>query len=183
MGKTVLVPIAQGCEEMEAVIIIDMLRRAGVEVIVGGENDISTCSRGLKIVSDLLIDDIDESQVFDAIVIPGGSVGVNNLSKNQHFEDLLKIHSKRNGVIAAICAAPTLLAEKKIIPLNSNITSHPSFKNQFQQFIYVNEKVVFDNNLITSRGAGTAFEFSLSLIELLVNKETAEKIANDIVLY
>ena len=89
MSKKVLVPIAQGTEEMEAVIIIDMLRRAGVKVIVAGANNIITCSRGVKIIPDKYFSDIDEDDTFDAIVIPGGKEGTEGCTRRAGGNDRL----------------------------------------------------------------------------------------------
>ncbi|MFA6572351.1 MAG: DJ-1 family glyoxalase III [Bacteroidota bacterium] len=181
MGKTVLVPLAKGSEEMEAVIIIDILRRAGLNVIVTGENDIITCSRGVKIIPDILISDIENDTLFDAIVIPGGAFGTSNLIKNQTLEEMLIQHAKKNKIIGAICAAPTILAEKKILPEGTQITSHPSVKKQLEHLNYSENDVVISDNFVTSRGAGTAIKFALIIVEMLQGTEVSAKISKDIV--
>jgi DJ-1 family protein len=182
MDKTVLVPVAQGTEEMEAVIIIDMMRRAGINVKVAGENEMIVCSRGVRIVPDVLIEDIPESNEFDAIVLPGGTKGAENLLNNGHLEKIVKYNNSRGSIIAAICAAPTILDFFGILDPKSSVTSHPSVRTQLLKYNYKNDKVVNSGNIMTSRGAGTAFEFSLKLIETLIDSNTAERIANDIVL-
>ena len=181
MEKKVLIPIAQGTEEIEAVVVIDILRRSGINVKVAGETEIVTCSRGVKIIPDVLIEKILLEEDYDAIILPGGSTGVENLLKNTHLEDVLKNHSGKNKIIAAICAAPTILSFYNLIPRGRRLTSHPSVRSQLQQYNYLEDKVVHDDNIITSRGAGTAFEFAFWLVEVLLDTETALKIAKDII--
>lgn len=181
MDKNILVALAHGTEEMEAVTIIDLLRRAGLNVKVAGENEIITCSRGVKILPDIQIEDIPEDKFFDIIIIPGGINGTKNLTENQHLEKIIKKARVRGTILAAICAAPTLLSAHGILKPETKVTSHPSVKSQLLHYDYVNDNVVESDGIVTSRGAGTAIEFSLKLIELLVGKETAMRIANDIV--
>jgi len=176
----VLVMIAHGSEEMEAVTIIDILRRAGLSVIVGGDNEIVTCSRGIRIIPDMQLEQISENDTFEMIVIPGGNDGVLNLISDPNTERILNMHLDRNGFIAAICAAPSLLAEFNLLPDDIALTSHPSVNHLLNEYTYLEESVVIDRNFITSRGAGTAIEFSLSLVEILVDSEKAERIAKDI---
>ncbi len=180
MGKQVLVPIAQGTEEMEAVIIIDMLRRAGFNVKIAGENEITTCSRNVKIIPDILIDSIDESEEFDAIILPGGITGTQNLMDNQNLIKILKKHNQDNKMIAAICAAPTILLQHKLIPSGTELTSHPSVADKFNDYQYTGAKYVISKNLIFGKGAGTAFDFSLAIIKELSGEEMSENIKNAI---
>lgn len=181
MDIKVLIPVAHGSEEMEAIIVIDMLRRAGISVKVAGENDIITCSRGVKILADSLIEDIELDDEFDAIVIPGGAVGTQRLTENEHLRKIIALHNSKGKLIGAICAAPTLLSEHKLISTDTMITSHPSVKSQLDSYNYKDDIVVEDKNIITSRGAGTAFDFALAIINRLINRETSLKITNDIV--
>lgn len=182
MAKTVLVPIAQGIEEMEAVIIIDMLRRAGIRVEVVADANIITGSRGVKIIPDMFYEDIDENQHYDAIIIPGGKQGVEYMYQNNNLQDIIYKHHENNGIIGAICAAPTLLYDLRLLKENTTVTSHPSVKSVFSGMNYSENSVVVSNAVITSRGAGTAFDFALQLIEILTDSETADIIKNDIVL-
>lgn len=179
----VLVPIANGSEEMEAVIIIDMLRRAGLDVEVAGAGDVVTCSRGVRIVPDIALHEISEDDTFAAIVLPGGSEGVEELIKNPYLENILRRHKERNGLIGAICAAPTILHEFRMLSAGTVLTSHPSVADQLKQYAYTLDRVAEDGLLITSRGPGTAIEFSLALIRRLADATTASRIASDIVLY
>jgi len=179
MEKRVLVPIAHGSEDMEAVIIIDMLRRAGINVVVTADQEIITFARFIKIIPDKLIDQLENLEDFDAIIIPGGMEGVHNLIEDANLKKILELN--KDKLIGAICAAPILLAENKIIKKGIRLTSHPSVRMQLSEYEYSTDKVVISDNIITSRGAGTAFDFSLKIIEILINKETADKIAKDIV--
>jgi len=176
----VLIPIAQGTEETEAVAIIDLLRRAGIQVKVAGENEIITCSRGVKIIPDILLQSIDEDLHYDAVIIPGGSQGVQNLIKNEYLQNIFDKYRNTHILFAAICAGPLVLSHYKILKKESYITSHPSVKEQLSHYQYELESVVCDNNIITSRGAGTAIEFSLNIINYLAGPEIALKVAEDI---
>lgn len=181
MNKDILVPIAHGSEEMESVIIIDMLRRAGLNVKVAGETEIITCSRGVKIIPDILIHKLEPNEEFDAIVIPGGLDGTENLNDNDRFIEVLKYNFDNGKLIAAICAAPTIFVNHKIARSADSLTSHPSLSNQFAEFNYSDDKVVEHGNIITSRGAGTAIEFTLKIIERLVDADTAKNVAKQII--
>jgi len=141
MNTRVLVPLADGTEEIEAVTIIDILRRAGIDVLVAGTTSMVLCSRGIKIIPDCLISDIDLLQKFDAIILPGGMTGVQNLANNEHLSLLIKNHS-RNSLLGAICAAPAILADYGIIKEGANITSHPSVQNRLAQFNYLDTATV-----------------------------------------
>ncbi len=181
MNINVLIPIAQGTEEMEAVIPIDLFRRAEINVVIAGDSYIVECSRGLKIYPDIKFDKLSIEQEYNAIVLPGGMGGVEILSNHQVLIEMIRKHNQFKKIIGAICAAPLILAKNDLIPANAKITSHPSIKDKFINYNYVEEKVVTFKNIITSRGAGTAFEFSLAIIEQLKGKILAQKIAKSIV--
>ncbi|TAL68595.1 MAG: DJ-1/PfpI family protein [Bacteroidetes bacterium] len=182
MSKNVLLVITHGSEEMEAVIIIDILRRAGLNLKVAGEHEIVTCSRGTKLIPDLLISNIDINDEYDAIIIPGGTKGTLNLTKNEKLIEMLRKQRAGKGLIGAICAAPMILSEHNILKPGQKVTSHPSVKESLITYSYMEQRVIYDEGIITSRGAGTAIEFALYLVELLVDPESAIKIAQDIVL-
>lgn len=175
----VLVPIAEGTEEMEAVIIIDMLRRADILVYVASDSETVKCSRGVIIKPDISIEQIQEDE-FDAIVLPGGQPGTDNLSKNQNLISILKKHKNKNKLIGAICAAPKILVENNIIDRDTSITSHPSIAGILKDFDYSEKDVLVSDNIISSRGAGTAFQFALKIIAFLINKEKADEIQKSI---
>lgn len=179
----ILIPIANGTEDMEAVIIIDMLRRANLDVTVAGDGDMVTCARGTRMIPDMPIDDIDDDDWFDAVVLPGGSGGVSNMIANDALARILARHSNKKVLIGAICAAPRILHEFGLLKSGAVITSHPSVADDLKAYAYSQDRVVEDGNVITSRGAGTAFEFALILIQRLTNDQTATRVATDIVLY
>lgn len=181
MDKKALIPIAQGTEELEAITVIDLFRRAGIQVKVAGENEIVTCSRGTKLLPDILTESIDEDMTFDVIVIPGGNEGVINLMKSERLQNILQKHHQEEKLIGAICAGPTVLQQFKIINRSNRITSHPSVKSYFSGFDYSEDNVVEDGNIVTSRSAGTSIEFALTLINRLCGDEIADKISEEIV--
>lgn len=181
--KKILVPISNGTEEMEAVIIIDMLRRAGCDVTVAGDGDVVVCAWGTRILPDMMIDDIADDDVYDAIVLPGGTQGVNHFIANQQLEQIIKRHHASNGLVGAICAAPLVLHDFGLLPDKAVVTSHPGVAETFAPYTYTLERVAAEGNIVTSRGAGTAFEFSLALIRRLVDEKTSLRLASDIVMY
>jgi len=177
MSKTVLVPIADGSEEIEAVCIIDVLRRAGAEVTVASVDGLQvTASRGVKFVADQLIADcVDNS--YDLIVLPGGMPGAEHLRDSQELTTLLKCQQQAGRLYAAICASPAVVLQHHNLLGNQRATCHPSFVNRLENQAAAEERVVVDGNCITSRAPGTAIEFALKLIELLFDPEKAQKIA------
>ena len=146
MSKSVLIPIAHGSEETELVTIADILRRADIKVTIAGDSDIVTCSRGVKIIPDILLKNVGLDIVYDAVVLPGGLDGTQNLLNNIYFQDILQDHNKSNRLIGAICAAPIILAELRIMPRGAGITGHPSIKNQLSQYSYSDDSTVVSSN-------------------------------------
>ena len=165
---SVLVPIAQGCEELEAVTIIDLLRRAGIEVIVAGlDGGMVHASRGTVLLPDTSLDQALQRN-FDMVVLPGGLPGADNLNQDRRIHELLHKTVSNNGYIAAICAAPKVLASAGLLD-GKQATSFPGILEDMQLsgVKLVNNPVVKDGNVITSRGPGTAMDFALDLIEVL----------------
>lgn len=181
---SVLVPIGKGTEEMEAVITIDVLRRAGAKVTVASvENSLEvTCSRGVKIVADKLISDVSE-EVFDLIACPGGMPGAERLRDNQILESLLRAQRSSGRRLAAICATPAIFFQPKGLLDGSKATAHPAFSDKLSDQSNVADRVVVDGTLTTSRGPGTAFEFALSLVSQLFGPEKAQQVAAPMVMY
>lgn len=168
----VLVPLAQGCEELEAVTIIDLLRRAKIDVITAGlDKQPVTASRGVKLVPDMDIDSALENE-YDMVVLPGGMPGADNLDNDPRIKALLKKMANNEKYTAAICAAPKVLASAGVLA-GKQATSYPGFLDRMDlpDTRITNEPVVVDGNVITSRGPGTAMDFALTLIETLVGKE------------
>ena len=172
--KKVLVFLMEGFEEVEAITVIDLLRRAKIDVttasIAGQE---VTGSHLITIKADKLFAEVSEKD-FDMIILPGGP-GTENLRNSGEVLDLVKKQHEANKYVAAICAAPTVLHKAGIVK-GKSVTSFPSEEKVFTNSSYFYQNVVVDNNIITSRALGTAIDFSLKLIELL----GGEKLSNDI---
>ena len=178
--------MADGAEEMEAVIVVDVLRRGKIDVTLAGlHDDISgpiICSRNLKIVADSSLKDAMDKRTYDAVILPGGLKGAENLAVSNNVKKLLMEQEQRGGVIAAICAAPTAL-QAHGIGKGKRVTSYPAFKGQLEgYYTYSEDYVVVDGQLVTSRGPGTAFEFALKLVEILVDVDTAENVCKGLLL-
>lgn len=178
---SVLVPIAHGTEELEAVAIIDIARRAGFRVRVAGESDNIICSRGVRIAPDCCWSDLHETELFDAIVLPGGSEGVERFLQSEDLEHFVRRHAAEGSLLGAICAAPLALHHFGVLPPSCALTSHPSVADQLRQYDYRPDRVVESGRIITSRGAGTAVEFALAIVSALAGVEHARRIAEHIV--
>ncbi|NIN37025.1 MAG: DJ-1/PfpI family protein [Gammaproteobacteria bacterium] len=178
----VLVPLAQGCEELEAVTIIDLLRRAKIEVVTAGLNDEPVvASRGVRLIPDISIDDaIDQN--FDMIVLPGGLPGAEHLDNDMRIKSLLKKMANDEKYTAAICAAPKVLANAGILS-NKKATGYPGFLDNLDlpDTDLKTDPVVIDGNVITSRGPGTAMDFALALIEILSGKDKRYEVEKTLV--
>ncbi|RKZ90823.1 MAG: DJ-1 family protein [Candidatus Parabeggiatoa sp. nov. 1] len=174
---TVLIPLAQGCEELEAVTVIDLLRRAGITVVTAGlDNQPVTASRGVVLMPDTTLDKAAE-QSFDMIVLPGGLPGASHLNNDPRIHKLLKDMHQQGKYTAAICAAPKVLADAGLLA-NKSATSYPGVleKMQVPNMRFIDAPVVKDGKVITGRGPGTAMDFALELIDTLVGRETREKV-------
>lgn len=173
----VLVPLAEGCEELEAVTIIDLLRRAGIEVVTAGlKPGIVKASRGTQLVPDTTLDAVLEHE-FDMIVLPGGMPGATHLKEDSRIITLLKKMASAGKFTAAICAAPTVLAEAGLLK-GKKATSYPGFldKMALPDTHCLTDAVVRDDKVLTSRGPGTAMDFALALIEALSGREAREQV-------
>ncbi|KAK9811399.1 hypothetical protein WJX72_003296 [[Myrmecia] bisecta] len=182
-SKQVLVPIATGSEEIEAVVIIDVLRRAGAEVTVASVEDslLVTMSRQVKLMADKDIRDC-QGVSYDLIALPGGMPGAERLRDSKVLEDLIA-HQKQDGKLwAAICASPAVVFESKGLLKGLRATAHPAFSDKLSDQSSVGSRVVVDGNLITSRGPGTSLEFAISLVEQLYGPEKAQEVAKPMVL-
>jgi len=172
----VLVPLAPGCEEIEAVTVIDILRRAKIEVVSAGlDAHPVKASRGVMLLPDSTLDEAMQHE-FDMIVLPGGQPGTDNLRADARIISLLKRMAAQEKYIAAICAAPSVLAAAGLLD-GKRATCFPNCLDEFPNVLLQNSALEIDGKIITSRGPGTAMDFALTLVELLADKATREKVA------
>lgn len=174
---SVLVPLAQGCEELEAVTVIDLLRRAGIDVVTAGlDGQPVRASRGVTLLPDMSLDAALQ-QEFDMIILPGGLPGADHLRDDSRVIDLLKKMAAADRFTAAICAAPRVLARAGLLD-GKRATSFPGALDidTIPGLVYQETAVVTDDKVITSRGPGTAMDFALTLIETLVGREKRDEV-------
>ena len=176
MGKSVLVPIADGTEEIEAVCIIDTLRRAGAEVTVasvGGQQ--VTASRGVKLVADVAIADC-KGKAYDLIVLPGGMPGAEHLRDSDDLVGLLYEQKSAGRLYAAICAAPAVVLHHHGLLKNTRATCYPSMQDQLDPDQVSDERVVVHGPCVTGQGPAVAIEFALKLVEKLFGPAKAKEV-------
>ncbi|AJA47812.1 DJ-1 family protein [Clostridium pasteurianum DSM 525 = ATCC 6013] len=177
----VLLFIAEGFEEIEALTVVDILRRANIKC--------DTCSlqgnyvkgaHGIEVKADKSIEKIDKNQ-YGAVVLPGGMPGAKNLKENKKVIEIVQSFYNDNKIVSAICAAPVVLKEANVHRGNK-ITSYPSFKEELLEAEYLESIVAEDKNLITSRGPATAIYFGLKLAEKIAGKDAADKLREEMLL-
>ncbi len=171
----IIIPLAEGFEEIEAVTSIDLLRRGEIEVITVAlaGNEVKG-AHGIVIKADQKISAVQAAD-YDGIVLPGGMPGSVNLRDNQIVINLVSQLFRQNKLVAAICAAPIVL-EKAGILRGKQATSYPNFDQEMPSCDYREERVVLDQNIITGRGPGVALEFSLAIVQYLSGEEKAEQL-------
>ena len=177
----VLVPLATGCEELEAVTIIDLLRRAEIDVTTASLDDQPViCARKTVIIADTSLQDVLNDD-FDLLVLPDGLPGADNLNNDPRIHQLITRLSNENKPVAAICAAPKVLLTNGILK-GKKVTAYPGSLNALDSLIKSNNielsdaPVEIDGNVITSRGPGTAMDFALALIEILLGKKARDRV-------
>lgn len=188
MKTNALVPIASGFEEIEAVSVIDVLRRAGVEVTVavvpvnGRPAGLEvTASRGVRLVGDCHLEECLDHN-FSAIVLPGGMPGAEHLRDSLPLRDMLLEQDRRGDVVAAICASPAVVLAHHDLIRDRRATCFPQLMDQLPAGSRSAERVVTAGNLITSRGPGTALEFALAVVKALCGQEKRDEIAGQLLL-
>ena len=172
-----LIPLAQGCEEMEAVTVVDLLRRAGIEVTTAGLDEQPVhASRGMVLVPDTTLDEALQHS-YDIIVLPGGLPGADHLGNDERIINLLREMAGNGKYTAAICAAPRVLAHAGLLD-GKRATSFPGALDgaSVPGLDYLEQPVVTDGRVITSRGPGTALDFALELIERLSGKQKRDEV-------
>lgn len=173
----VLVPLANGCEELEAVTIIDLLRRAGIEVVSASLIDGPVyCSRGTVLLADSLLEAVQDED-FDMLVLPGGLPGADHLNADPRIHRLINRLAAADKPVAAICAAPKVLVENGILN-GRKLTAYPGALAAIDtsRVSLTDQPVQVDGKVITSRGPGTAMDFSLQLIETLLGKAARQQV-------
>jgi 4-methyl-5(b-hydroxyethyl)-thiazole monophosphate biosynthesis len=173
-----MVPLADGFEDIEALTVIDLFRRVGINVdTVGVIGTVITSKSNVRVMVDRKISDVRPDD-YDAIVLPGGSQGVQNLGRSSKLVEILKDFNEKDKLIAAICAAPSILAKIGLLD-NRKATIFPGMERELPRPRA--EKVVVDGNIITSQSAGTAMEFAIVLVEKLVGRPKAAELRKNIV--
>ena len=194
--KKIAVMLADGFEEIETITPIDLLRRAGAQVVTVG-NELVKGSRDISVASDMRVKeflaDCEKNGLPDAVVIPGGLNGTKNLAACTKAQNFITKMWQENKLVCAICAAPVIVLSPLGILKNKKFTCYPTMENEFSEYAGENweekvsgsthkeENVVIDNNLITSRGAGTSLDFAFAIITALCDADTMEKVKKSIV--
>ena len=179
MSVKVLIPMVTGCEELEAVTLINLFRRAGFTVVTAGldtERKPVKCARGTVIVPDCTLDQALVED-HDLVVLPGGQPGTNNLMADQRIITLLQDMQRQDKYIAAICAAPMVLGKAGVLE-GKSATSYPGCLDSMglSEVNYLEDAVVVDGKVVTSRGPGTAMDFALKLIEILAGLTVRDQV-------
>lgn len=179
--KKAYIFLADGFEEIEGLTVVDLLRRAGIEAVTVSikEEKMVTGAHGICVMADFLFTEI-RGTMADMAVLPGGMPGTTNLLACESLMDMILGLHNAGAYIAAICAAPSILAEIGLLN-GKKATSYPGFEEKMTMAEYVYEPVVQDGQIITSRGMGTAIDFSLKLIEVLMGTDKAKEISDSII--
>ncbi|HBG78657.1 MAG TPA: DJ-1 family protein [Phycisphaerales bacterium] len=177
MSQKILVAVADGIEELEAIAIIDCLGRAGAEITVASVNkiQITTC-RKVKITADCLIADCLD-KTYDLIALPGGMPGAEHFRNSRELVEILKKQKDSGRLYAAICASPAVVFEHHGLLFGKKATCFPAMAEKLKNKEAANQRVVVDGNCITSQGPGTAVEFAIKLVELLFGEKKADSVA------
>ena len=194
MAKKALVLLAEGFEEVETVTPITYLRRAGIDVTtaaVGAALHETAClerqgARGVKIIADTTLAEFTRSNNaadIDAVIVPGGLKGAENLAICEKTGALLKEMAAAGKLVCAICASPAVVLAPLGLLSGKKFTCYPGFEEKVKDGEYLQDRIVTDGNIITSRAAGTSGEFAMAIIEGLLGKDAAEKIAGSIELF
>lgn len=174
----ILVPLAEGFEEIEAVTVIDVLRRAGLPVKSAAlaSNPVKG-AHGISVEADILLCNIDASQVKH-IVIPGGMPGAENLRQDSRILDIAKAVAAKSGIAAAICAGPVVLAEAGLLE-NKKVTCYPGFEGRLKKAVCTGAAVQADGKIITGKGPGAAMEFALAVVKACEDESSSLRLAEE----
>ena len=177
----VLVPLADGFEDIEAITIVDVLRRGGVNVVTAsiGETDEVRSAHGVMMRADALFDEAAEDD-YNAIVLPGGGEGAENLKNSDAVIDRLRRQAAEGGLLCAICAAPLVLVHAEVIAPDLQVTCYPACQTELDRK-WTPAPVVADGNVITGQAPGTSLLFALVVLQTLVGPDIANKVARGMV--
>jgi 4-methyl-5(b-hydroxyethyl)-thiazole monophosphate biosynthesis len=195
MSKNVILLLAEGFEEVEAITPVDYLRRAGITVTVAaiGENLSVKGARGITVIADTTLQELVNAgkanvTSWDAVVVPGGMPGAANISASKEAGTLISEMASAGKLVCAICASPALVLAPLGLLKGKKFTCYPGMEEKVQASTLANGaawtegQVIIDNNIITSRGAGTAGEFAIAIITLLLSKKEGDEIAKTVLL-
>lgn len=173
--KKVIIPLAPGFEEVEALTVVDILRRAGADVVLAGTiKGVITGRNNIHVLADTTLNEAADGE-YAMVVLPGGALGTENLLKDERVKNLITKMHAQGRFVTAICAAPTVLSAAGLTK-DRTITSHPSVRSELKAAAISDERVVTDGNIITSQGPGTAMEFAFKLVEALYGKEKVTEV-------
>ena len=171
--------LAEGFEETEALAPLDILRRAGIETkTVGVTGEFVSGSHNITVKADILPESVNHEEI-DAVILPGGLPGTTNLEKNSYVQAAVDYAYDNKKLICAICAAPSILGHKGILD-GKEATCYPGFEDSFEGGRYLKQPVVKSDNFITAQAMGAAYDFGFEIVSALKDKETAEKIKEQI---
>ena len=183
MSKKVLVFFADGCEEIEALAPVDMLRRAGADVtIVGVRAKTQVSSHGISVNTDIALSELGTEKDFDMIVLPGGIPGTNHLDASEEVDRYIKRAVEEGKFIGAICAAPSIVLGSRNLLDHKKATCYPGMEPGMKGHIPTDKKVVVDGKIITAAGVGVSVEFGLTLVGALYGKRVHDDLAKKVVL-
>lgn len=178
MPTSVIVPVAQGVEEMEAVIILDVFRRAGWKAdAVGLDAGLVTASRGVRLLPDCAWSSV-RLRDYEALVLPGGAAGTEALARDTRVLEAVRTFRAEGKWLGAICAAPLVLQAAGVLSASSRVTCHPAVAGKLTATPRLAERTVVDGRLVTSQGPGTAMEFALTLVRLIAGEAEADALAS-----
>ncbi len=178
----IIVLLANGFEEIEAITPVDLLRRAGETVVVAGLDSLAvTGAHGVTVTADSLAADVvNSTDRVECLILPGGMPGTTNLDRSPITDALIEKTVKQGGRLAAICAAPSILGKRGLLD-GKTATCYPSFEKFLLGATVVEENVVTDGLVTTSRGAGTALDFALELVAILVSPDEAADLSRSVI--